>query len=31
MIGLALAQCIQACGMQGKELADCILVMLGVK
>lgn len=30
MIGLALAKCIQACGMQGKELADCILKMLGI-
>lgn len=30
MIGQALAQCIQACGMQGKELADCILKMLGI-
>lgn len=29
MIGQALAQCIQACGMQGQELANCILMMLG--
>lgn len=30
MIGLALAQCIHACGLQGKELANCILMMIGV-
>jgi hypothetical protein len=30
MIGQALAQCIQACGAQGKELANCILMMLGI-
>lgn len=29
MIGQALAQCIQACGLQGQELANCILMMLG--
>lgn len=31
MIGQALAQCIHACSMQGQELADCILMMLGMK
>jgi hypothetical protein len=31
MLGQALAQCIHACGMQGKELANCILMMLGVQ
>lgn len=31
MIGQALAQCIQACGMQGQQLANCILMMLGLK
>jgi len=30
MIGLTLAQCIHACGAQGKELANCILMMLGL-
>lgn len=30
MIGLALAQCIHACGVNGKELANCILMMLGI-
>lgn len=30
MVGLALAQCIHACGLQGKELANCILIMLGM-
>jgi len=30
MIGLALAQCIQACGATGQELAACILKMLGM-
>jgi hypothetical protein len=30
MVGLALAQCIHACGAQGKELANCILMMLGL-
>lgn len=29
MIGQALAQCIQACGLQGQELANCILMMVG--
>lgn len=29
MIGQALAQCIHACGLQGQELANCILMMLG--
>ena len=29
MVGQALAQCIQACGLQGQELANCILMMLG--
>lgn len=30
MIGLALAQCIQACGHLGKDLAECIRMMLGI-
>lgn len=30
MIGLALAQCIQACGLAGKELAECIRMMLSM-
>lgn len=30
MIGQALAQCIQSCGVQGQELAKCILMMLGM-
>lgn len=30
MVGLALAQCIQACGLVGKDLADCIKMMLGM-
>lgn len=30
MIGLTLAQCIHACGVHGKELANCILMMLGM-
>jgi hypothetical protein len=30
MIGLALAQCIHVCGVNGKELANCILMMLGM-
>jgi hypothetical protein len=30
MIGQALAQCITACGMRGQELANCILMMLGI-
>jgi hypothetical protein len=30
MIGLALAQCIHACGAKGQELANCILMMLGM-
>lgn len=29
MIGQALVQCIQACGLQGQELANCILMMVG--
>lgn len=29
MIGYTLAQCIITMGMKGKELADCILHMLG--
>ncbi len=28
MIGLALANCIRMCDMRGRELADCILMML---
>lgn len=31
MIGQTLAQCIHACGMHGQELANCILMMLGMK
>lgn len=31
MIGQALAQCIHACGAQGRELANCILMMLGIQ
>lgn len=31
MIGQALAQCIQACGAHGQELANCILMMLGMR
>jgi hypothetical protein len=31
MIGQALAECIKMCGMQGQELANCILMMLGLK
>ena len=30
MIGHALAQCITMCGMHGQELANCILMMLGI-
>jgi hypothetical protein len=30
MIGQALAQCITTCGMRGQELANCILMMLGI-
>lgn len=30
MIGIALAECIKAMGMQGRELANCILMMLGM-
>lgn len=30
MVGLALAQCIHACGLHGKELAECIKMMLGM-
>lgn len=30
MVGLTLAQCIQACGLTGKELAECIKMMLGM-
>lgn len=29
MLGQALAQCIQACGLHGQELANCILMMIG--
>jgi len=28
MFGLALANCITACGLRGQELADCIQMML---
>lgn len=31
MIGQTLAQCINACGMYGQDLANCILMMLGMK
>jgi hypothetical protein len=31
MISQTLAQCIHTCGMHGQELANCILMMLGVK
>ena len=30
MVGLALAQCIHACGMHGQQLADCIKMMLNM-
>jgi len=29
MIGLELANCIHMCGMTGRELAECIRMMLG--
>jgi len=28
MLGTALANCIHACGNLGKDLADCILMMI---
>jgi len=28
MLGLAIANCIQTCGLRGQELADCIHMML---
>lgn len=31
MLGQSLAQCIHNCGMHGQELANCILMMLGLK
>ena len=30
MFGLALAKCINACGMHGQALADCIKMMLSM-
>lgn len=31
MVGQAISECIQACNMHGQQLADCILMMLGLK
>ena len=28
MLGLAIANCIQTCGLRGTELAECIQMML---
>jgi hypothetical protein len=30
MIGQVLSQCITMCDMRGQELANCILMMLGI-